>query len=178
MHGDDLPDSLSAISIALTLVVIWFAWRTVREARKATEEEQKTVAELGNLLVVTAEIQSHARYTLEYARQTAELAGAAGKRDERRQDIEVLRAMQAIAGRIQHIVQDHMEATPGTWRDDTSWSCYQQTELAQLLTRITLELPATRALAHATGAAPVMAGCGRAYLEIQDVLTGLGASDS
>jgi membrane protein implicated in regulation of membrane protease activity len=50
MHGDDLPNLLSAVSAALTVVVVVFAWRTVREAKRTTAEEKRTVGELTKLL--------------------------------------------------------------------------------------------------------------------------------
>jgi hypothetical protein len=86
MHGDDLPDILSVASIALTLVVVLYARATVREARKATDEERNTVTELKALIGVVSDLAASAAGTLQAAQRTA-VQGA------RAHEVEQLRAM-------------------------------------------------------------------------------------
>jgi hypothetical protein len=46
MHGDDLPNILSVVSIVLTLIVMMYARGTIMEVRRTTAEERSAVIQL------------------------------------------------------------------------------------------------------------------------------------
>lgn len=52
---DVLGTVINCVLVVLTFAVVWFAWQTVREGRKATTAARDTVTAVGNLLAVTQE---------------------------------------------------------------------------------------------------------------------------
>jgi cytoskeletal protein RodZ len=74
LEGDHLSNLLNVVLVIATGVVVWFAWRTVTEAKRATDEERKTVTELKQLVLAaqeTAEQQKAAAGHLDQLAATA-----------------------------------------------------------------------------------------------------------
>jgi hypothetical protein len=74
LEGDHLTNLLNVVLVIATGVVVWFAWRTVTEAKRATNEERKTVTELKKLVPAaqaTAEQQKAAAGHLDQLAATA-----------------------------------------------------------------------------------------------------------
>jgi hypothetical protein len=82
--GNDLPNLLSAVSIALTLAVIWFAWQTVSEAMRTTTEERNAVAELKTLGQAQADTVAELRSLVQASAESLGQARNAAREADRR----------------------------------------------------------------------------------------------
>jgi hypothetical protein len=159
----------AVISIALTLVVIFFAWRTVREAKKAGEATEKAVTALNGLLTVTgktAELMAQSAdaaartvtalkdlltvtektaelmaQSAEAAHETATIAKAA--RDQAEYDRK-LRALMEVEELTERIFQQASVVVPAS---TPNWRCALQNFLAMALRRIEIPLPESERLA-------------------------------
>jgi hypothetical protein len=173
VHGDDLPDLLSAISTALTLVVIWFAWRTVGEARAATAEQKETVTALRSLIDVTGQLATASRDSLDAARQTASLAADAGQDARERRAIETLQTMARTVEKIRTQADEACRTLSGT--AESKWSCRDQVALQFQMIKLPVTLRSCDRLYRTTGAREVREACPDARAQIEAGLAGLGA---
>jgi hypothetical protein len=169
MHGDDLPDLLGLVSIALTLVVIWYARGTIIEARKATTEEKNTVAELQSLLTAVGDLTATSRDTLKEARRTAELASQAQDRDQSAQLVAQLRQILRLTKEIE------VAASQDPTGVEASWRCVEQLYLAAALDHYSsVELSECRKLVDIRGMAAVKAAAEAASFEVDSALRSRG----
>jgi hypothetical protein len=177
--------------------VVWFAWQTVKESRKATNAEREAVAELktlvqaakeatdaeretlavlGTLVQAAKDTAASSETTMRAARETAEISQAALDADRRYRQLDQLRA-------IHRLVQDVRMAAAGAVRAEAmatipprpTWRCAQQEELRHALVGAVPELPMCRALAVTSDAIKVRAAGGAAEVEVGDVFRSLGA---
>jgi hypothetical protein len=183
MHGDDLPNLLSAVSAALTVVVIVFAWRTVVEAKRATAEEKKTVSELTKLLEAVGALRTASETALKAAERTVELAAQARDAERWNSHVALLRQLLRIVEQIQGESGQQISAMltvghrdPDDW--DPQWKCPQQHDLAAALKRVAegTELPMCRILTVTARADKVSFASTQAGVELQDALRALGVS--
>lgn len=191
MPGNDLPNLFSVISIALTLVVILYAGRTVREAKKATAEEEKAVtalaaivlaqqaavSELNRLVIEAAKTSTYARESADAARQTVEIAAAAREADRRYRQLEQLRAI----GRLAIVIRTEAERELARRVNDgqaitggAPWRCMEQSQLESELVGADPPLPACSRLVGANQAAEVKADADQANAELRGVFRSLG----
>lgn len=183
MHGDDLPNVLSAVSIALTVVVIFFAWRTVAEAKRTTAEERKTVGELTKLLDAVGQLRTSSEVALKAAERTMELAAEARDAEQRNSQVALLRQLLKIVEEIQlassgqsAMLFNAGSRDPSSW--DSSWKCPQQHDLEAALKGVGVgtDLPMCRILTVSRGADKVSIAATQAGVELQDALRALGVS--
>jgi len=161
MHGDDLPNILSVASIALTAVVVWFAWQTVREARRATAEEQNAVAELESLVAA--------------AQQTADIAATAQAADWRHRQLEQLRAIGRLVVVIRTRAEEELAKRP---YEPKAWRCMEQSQLESELVGVVPPLPKCRALVGENQASQVKSAADQANAEVRGAFHDLGVRDS
>jgi hypothetical protein len=157
MHWSDLPNWLSGVTVVVTLVVVWYARQTVREARRATAEEKKTVAKLEELLGVVGDLTASSRDTLKAAERTAELTAEARDAAQRNSQVALLRQLLRTVEEIQsasaHKAAAHLQDQGPIAEWDEEWRCPQQHDLAAALKGAAgTELSACRSLAAARGA--------------------------
>lgn len=177
MHGDDLPNVLSVVSIALTLVVILYARGTVREAKRTTAEEQATVRELTKLLAAVGELAASSERSLKAAERTAKLAERTAEiladtryRETRKSYISQLRSMLRTVRQIQ---SDAAKQSAAKWvgGDKNTWRCAQQSDLEAALKGVKdARLPLCGALAQARGIDIVLTAAANAGVELQKEL--------
>lgn len=164
MPGNDLPNLLSAITVALTLAVILFAWQTVREARRSTAEQQKAVAKLEAI----GEAQESA------VRELAAIHAA----DRRHRQLEQLRAIGRVVIVIRTAAEKELAGQASAGRlagvDRHPWRCMEQSQLASELVGIDPPLPNCRALVGENQAAQVKRAADRANDELEVVFRSLG----
>jgi hypothetical protein len=183
MHGDGLPNVLSAVSIALTMVVIFFAWRTVAEAKRATAEERKTVGELTKLLDAVCQLRASSEVALKAAERTVELAAEARNAEQRNSQVALLRQLLKIVEEIQSAAgQESTKLVRAGFGDlsswDSSWKCPQQHDLEAALKGVSggTDLPMCRILTAPRGADKVGFAATAAGVELQDTLRAFGVS--
>ena len=108
---DVLGTVVNFVLVALTLAVIWFAWQTVRENRKATKAARDAVGSLrcviGDLLEVSQRMATSAAIgaaaaeaTVEAASKTIEIARDAHEAAERDRLVWQLRDVGQLVERI------------------------------------------------------------------------------
>jgi hypothetical protein len=173
MPGDDLPNLLSAVSIALTLVVIFFARRTVTEAKQATAEEKNTVRELTKLLTAVGELTASSERSVKAGEQTLEFAVKTWDTERRHSHASKLRHVLKIVDEIHGKGARTFEpADPGN-----SWRCDEQDYLEAELTRLDgTDLPRCRVLARSRGVDNVVIAASEAKVELERTLLALGFS--
>jgi hypothetical protein len=176
MPGNDVPDLLSAISIALTLVVIFFAWRTVREAQKATTEQKQAVDELKKLVDTARQTTDHAATSAEAAERTVELAAAAQEADRKHRQLEQLRAIGRLVIVIRTKAEDQLATAAKAMQltQFKAWRCMEQAQLESELVGVAPPLPKCRALVGANQAAEVKGAADQANAELRQVFLDLG----
>jgi hypothetical protein len=179
VSGNYLPNILGILTVLATLVVIWFAWQTVKEARKATTEERNAVGELQALVTKVGDLSRSTAQLVEATRRTAELTAEARDNDQGRSRVGQLREMLALVDQIEseldRVNLDEFKAT-GAIAEHSDRQWWQQFELKGMVEKGVdgIELPACRRLAAARGAATVTIAATDASIELQKALRGLG----
>jgi len=167
MSSNDIPNILSGITVVLTLVVIWFAWRTVIEARAATKEEQNVVSQLKAVVQAAEKTAASSASTLDAARQQLSRLTNSLKGQEFGRQFEQLQQ----AHRLILLIGKTAKAAAATQpeRDWPRWRCHEQDELRIALAGEQNSLPAVRALAGANGIGEVIAAAEEADREVENL---------
>jgi hypothetical protein len=92
---DVLSTVINCVLLALTAVVVLFAWLTVKESQKASKAARDTVAAMEKLLAVARDTATASEASAQAARETVEIARAARAADERYRQLEQLREIWA-----------------------------------------------------------------------------------
>lgn len=187
MHGNDVPDILGALTVLATLLVIWFAWQTVREARKATGEERNAVSELRSLVQTTRSLVEQARSAEAEADRRARdaadraeaAAAAAAERDREASERAAARDREVFLTRrweqvlqVGQVVED-MFWRVAPFRDKPAhevpgnvWMP-QRNSLRHLLVGLSEAIPAGEEVVDAATAGQAFGGCARARAEVE-----------
>ncbi len=169
---DVLGTAVNFVLVALTLVVIWYARKAVRESREATEASRETVTAVRTLLAVAQDTASSSQAAAEAARQTVEVAKVAREGDERARLERQLRDIGELAE------QAFWKAAAEDGRRPTAWRCVEQQYIAVALMGVGVELPKCRNLAGSSQAGSVMGAAVGARDEIAAELRKLHASSN
>jgi hypothetical protein len=172
MSSQDVSNLINAVLVVATLVVVAFAWLTVREAKKATAEERNTVAELKNLVQAATDTAASSASTMTAARETADISKAALDAAERYQQLGQLRLINGLVDAIRKEVWDAIASD--TWVPGPDWQAEAQDQLMRAIIGSNPALPKCRALATTRGAAEVESATVEAYRELGDVFRSLG----
>lgn len=171
---DALGTVINCVLLVLTFAVVWFAWQTVKEGRKATTAARDTVSAVENLLTAAQETAASSAASVEAARQTVEIAQAARQADERHRQLERLREVGRIVQRIKlsALEAEHLQAA--TQAVNRPWRCQDQNALGILLVGIEPPLPKCKALVGESQAGQVLNMAVAAEAELETVFHGLG----
>jgi hypothetical protein len=172
---DVLGTVINCVLVVLTFAVVWFAWQTVRESRKATTAAQETVTAVGKLLAVAQETAASSAASVEAARQTVEIAREARQADERHRQLEQLRVVGRTVQRIKLGALEAMRLRESVGQlADPRWRSADQNALGILLVGVEPPLPECKALVGESQAGQVLAKAAAAEAELEAVFRGLG----
>jgi len=179
---DVLGTVINCVLVVLTFAVVWFAWQTVRESRKATKAAGDTVTAVGKLLAVAQETAESsaasveaARQTVEIARETVEIARAARQADEHHRQVEQLREVGRTVQRIKLGALEAMRLRESVGQQaNPRWRSADQNALGILLVGVEPPLPKCKALVGESQAGQVLNMAVAAEAELETVFHGLG----
>jgi hypothetical protein len=167
--GNDVPDLLSVISVALKLVVIVFAWRTVREAKKTTAEETKAVEKLRELVDAATQSIAHAATSAEAAQRTLDIAAGAQEAYRRHRQLELSRVIARLVEDIPSAAQQVLFYVNVVEPSRRNWRCPEQPLLKAALVALDPDLPKCRSLVGANGAGVMKMAADAASIELDQV---------
>lgn len=175
----DVNTVINIVLVVATIAVVWFAWQTVQEARKATTEEHNAVTELQKLvtqvqkLVATAqETASSSASSVEAAGETVKLSRDAAEMSRLWQQANALDRRRERVERIGEMVERLFWSVEPSLRDQvvhpSTWMPMRN-HLGQLLVGLTKDLPNCAAIlnAAATSSAFESAKLGRQEIEME-----------
>jgi hypothetical protein len=175
---------VNIVLIVLTAVVVYFAWRTVREGRDAGQALKETVASLKDLLAATKESAALVAQSADAAKQTVtsltDLIAATNQAAQHMADssaaaqetVAIAKATreQAEYDRKLRALMDVEElaerifwqaAAASGYESMTGWRIADQNYLGQALARVEISLPASRRLVAGLGTAEAVMGAAR-----------------
>jgi hypothetical protein len=175
---------INVVLVVLTLVVIWYARRTVMESRRATEAARGTITAVKSLLSVardqalsaaaaaraTSETVDALQDVVRAARETVDVAALTHQADERDREIRRLRDIGELVERI----FEKSAAAAGARRP--TWRCIEQRELPPLLVGAVPAMPKCNHLAGESQAPSVMTAAVAARDEVTARLRELHAA--
>jgi hypothetical protein len=175
---------VNIVLIVLTAVVVYFAWRTVREGRDAGQALKETVASLKDLLAATKESATLVAQSADAAKQTVtsltdliaatnqaaqHMADSSAAAQETvtiakatREQAEYDRKLRALMDVEELAERIFWQAAAASGHESmTGWRIADQNYLGQALARVEISLPASRRLVGGLGTAEAVMGAAR-----------------
>jgi hypothetical protein len=177
--GVDVNTVINIVLVVATIAVVWFAWQTVEEARKATKEESNAVTELKalvtevqNLVATAQETAASSANSVEAARETVKLSRDAAVMSRLWQQANALDRRRERVERIGELVERLFWSVEPSLRDEvvhpSRWMPMRN-HLGQLLVGLKEDLPHCAAIlnAAATSSAFESAKLGRQEIDVE-----------
>ena len=177
MSSQGFSNLINIVLVVATFAVVVFAWRTVREAKKTTAEERKTVAQLQALVQTAKETAASSASTMQAAKETARISRATLDAAQRYRQREQLHRIQLLVDDIRRVANSNAVTEHRDPMAPPNWQSPKQFELGRALVGAGHDLPKCRALANAHGVTEVTSAVAYANNELDDVFQDLDTED-